>query len=79
MDTATAPFRSPLRARIERREELASMIGKLDRVRRKGRDRGETAMGGESISGVGMGLERAQSRGHSFTREKIQRSEMGRR
>lgn len=46
-----APFRSPLRVRVERKQDLASIIGKLYRGRRESRNQDETAIGrGGSIS-----------------------------
>lgn len=44
LETLTAPFRSPLRARVERRPVLANIIGKLDRIRKVNRDRGDGGM-----------------------------------
>jgi hypothetical protein len=42
--TGVAPFRSPLRVRVERRHDLANMIGKMASVREEGRSRGGTAL-----------------------------------
>lgn len=40
-----APFRNPLRARVERKQDLASMIGKLNRDCSRGYNQGETPQG----------------------------------
>lgn len=72
--TLTAPLRSPLRARGARKQDLASIIGKLDRSRRRNRDQGR---------GVGMefdlgGRERRKgSAGEIMSLEKIQRFRNG--
>lgn len=66
LEMVTGPFRSPLRARVERKQDLANMIGKLDRFHRESRNRGESAM--RVVRSRGSGVERAQSRGHSFNR-----------
>lgn len=60
METLTAPLRSPLRARVERKLDLANIIGKLDCSRRESRNQDKTAMGGGGFDlGVG-GVEKAQ-------------------
>lgn len=75
LETLTAAFRSPLRARAGRRVDRASMIGKLYRSRRGGsRNHRMRALRMESISGS----KRAQ-RERCDIFEKIHRSEMGRR
>lgn len=63
LDTLFTPFRSPLRVRVERKQDLASIIGKLYRSRGRSRYQDVTAMV-ESISRVG-GSKRLSRRGHT--------------
>lgn len=60
--TAVAPFRSPLKVRAERREDLANMIGKMASIRIESRDSDGTAM----RLGSGSEIQKAQGEAIAF-------------
>lgn len=64
LDTLLTPFRSPLRVRVERKQDLASIIDKLYRIRGGSRCEDVTAMV-VSISRVG-GSKRLSRRDHTY-------------
>jgi hypothetical protein len=59
----TAPLRSPLRARVVRRADLASIVGKVDRDRRRGCRNGR----GSTLEGGRFGGRKSQARSKALT------------
>ena len=57
--TADAPFRSPLRVRVERREDLANMTGELAAIRSEGHNQI-----GRGWLGIGVGGRKGSRQGH---------------
>ena len=54
LEKVVAPLRSPLRARVERKQDLANIIGKLGRDCRRGRNQDVT------VEGIDLGVARRE-------------------